>query len=75
ASGAKTVKAFENNSWFVYVQTINTAIRMEAGPRISNNRNLVAAASTSTGSMHVDIGLQLRKALDGARALRKEGLV
>ena len=75
ASGAKTVNSFENNVWFIYVQTINTAIRMEARPRISNNRDLVAAATTSTGSTHVDIGQLLRKAIKGARALRKEGLV
>ena len=75
ASGAKTVKAFENKSWFIYVQTINTAIRMEARPRISNNSDLVAAATTSTGSMHVGVGQLLRKAIAGARALRKEGLV
>ena len=75
ASGATSGNAFERNCWFVYVRTINTAIRMEAGPRISNNPNLVAAASAPSGTMHVGLGQLLRKAIDAARVLRKEGLV
>ena len=75
ASGAKSGKAFENKSWYVYVRTINTAMRMEAQPRISNNQDLAAVASLSTGAMHVAIGQALRKAIAGAKALRKENLV
>ncbi|MDJ0711530.1 MAG: hypothetical protein QNJ14_14155 [Woeseiaceae bacterium] len=75
ASGAKTGKAFESNSWYVSVRTIRTAIRMSARPRISNNRELTAATTISAGTMHVGIGQALRRAIAGARALRKEGLV
>lgn len=75
ASGAKTGKAFESNSWYVYAQTINTVFRMEARPRISNNHDLVATVTKPTGAMHVSVGQSLRKAIEGARALRKEGLV
>ena len=75
ASGAKTGKAFENNSWYVYVRTVKTAIRMGAGPRTSNNHDLQAVTTKPIGTMHVGIGQALRKAIAGARALRKEGLV
>ncbi len=75
ASGAKSGKAFENNSWYVYVRTINTVFRMEARPRVSNNKYLVAAATKPLGTLHVGVGQSLRKAIAGAKALRKEGLV
>jgi hypothetical protein len=74
-SGAKSGKAFESNSWYVQVRTINTAIRLAARPRVSANEKLNAAATISEGTVHVGIGQALRQAIEGARAMREAGLV
>ena len=75
ASGAKTGKAFENGSYYVYLRTINTAISIEASPRITNESNLTANYSISSGNLHIEIGAGVRKAINAAQLLRQAGAV
>ena len=73
ASGAKTGKAFESKSYYVYVRTENTAISIEARPRITNERNLSAHYWASSGDLHIEIGSAIRKAIGAAQLLRQAG--
>lgn len=71
SSGAKTVKSFENNSVFVYVRTANTAIDMEAAPRVTLEKELKARYVLSNGSSHSEIGRAIRKVIKAANVLRQ----
>ena len=73
ASGAKTGKAFERKSYYVYIQTINTAISIEARPRVTNERNLSAHYWASSGNLHIEVGAAIRKAISAAQLLRQAG--
>jgi hypothetical protein len=73
ASGAKTGKAFENKSFYVYIRTINSAITIEARPRVTNEKDLSVLCTVSSGRLHVDIGAATRKAINAAKLLRKGG--
>lgn len=72
-SGAKTGKAFKNNSIYVYVSTVNTAIRIEATPIVTNERDLKALCVLSNGQSHTEIGAAIRKAVEAVRLLRNAG--
>ena len=72
-SGAKSGRAFESNSIFVYVATINTAIRIEAAPRVTNERELKALCTVTNGQSHSEIGAAVRKAIKAAQLLRSAG--
>jgi hypothetical protein len=73
ASGSKTAKAFERKSYYVYVRTINTAISIEARPRTTNEANLSAHYSASSGNLHTEVGAAIRKAINAAQLLRQAG--
>lgn len=75
ASGAKSGRAFESNSIFVYVATINTAIRIEAAPRITNERELKALCTVTNSQSHSEIGAAVRKAVKAAQLLRGAGVL
>lgn len=75
ASGAKSGKAFEQASTFVYVSTINTAIRIAASPRVTNDDTLRAVCTVASTQMHVDIGAAVRKAIAASATLREAGLL
>ena len=75
ASGAKSGRAFEENSIFALVKTVNTAICIHASPRLSNHPELEALISLSNARAHTEIGAGLRRAIDAAKALRAAGLV
>lgn len=72
-SGASTGKAFENNSIYVYIRTINSAISMEARPRVTNEKDLSALCTVSNGRLHVEIGAAARKAINAVKLLREAG--
>ncbi|MZR62650.1 hypothetical protein [Alcanivorax sp. DP30] len=75
ASGAKTGKAFEKKCIYVYVRTVNSAINIEAAPRISNEKELKALCSISNGRKHSEIGAAVRKAIGAATLLRNAGML
>ncbi|UCH47403.1 MAG: hypothetical protein JSU95_15190 [Betaproteobacteria bacterium] len=75
ASGAKSVRSFEENAMFVYVRTINTAINIEAAPRVANEQELVALCSISNGRNHAEVGATVRKAIRAAEVLRDAGML
>lgn len=75
ASGAKTAKAFEQKSIYVYVTTMNSAIRIEAGPRVTNDGSIKALCSISNGRDHSEIGAAIRKAIEATKALRNVGML
>lgn len=75
ASGAKTGKSFEKESIYVYVKTANSAIQIEAAPRITNNKCLKALCSISNGREHSEIGESVRKAIEASKVLRNAGLL
>lgn len=75
ASGAKSAKAFEQKSIYVYVTTMNSAIRIEAAPRVTNEENLKALCSISNGRDHSEIGAAIRKAIEASKVLRNVGML
>jgi hypothetical protein len=75
ASGAKSGKAFEQKSTYVYVTTINSAIHIEAAPRATNEQNLKALCSIPNGRSHSEIGAAVRKAINAATLLRNAGVL
>jgi hypothetical protein len=75
ASGAKSARSFEENAMFVYVTTVNTAINIQAAPRVSNEQELVAQCSISNGRTHAEMGATVRKAIKAAEVLRDAGML
>lgn len=73
ASGAKSVKSFESNSWMIYADTVNTAIVVEAAPRLSRHSE-VAVRAVATPS-HEDVGAAIRKTLTAAKVLRDNSII
>ncbi len=74
-SGAKSGRSFEENCMFVYVTTINTAINIQASPRLSNEKELVAQCSIANGREHSEMGATIRKAIRAAEVLRDAGML
>jgi hypothetical protein len=72
-SGAKSGKAFERKSYFVYIKTVNSAITIEANPRVTNEKDLSALCTISSGRLHIEIGAAVRKAINAAKLLRDAG--
>ena len=72
-SGAKSGKAFERKSYFVYIRTENSAITIEAKPRVTNENDLSALCTISSGRLHLEIGAAVRKSINAARLLRAAG--
>lgn len=75
ASGAKSGRSFEDNCTFVYVTTVNTAIVIEAAPRVTNAQELAARCSIPNGRTHDEIGAAVRKAIKASRVLRDAGML
>lgn len=73
ASGAKSVKRFEENAWMVFVDTVNSTVRFEASPYRSHHQAVFAAGRA--GLDHADIGATLKRVLTAAEALRTAGVV
>lgn len=74
-SGAKTMKYFERESIYVSIKTVNSAIQIEASPRMSNVPELKALCSISNGWSHDEIGNAVRRAISASQALRDAGLL
>ena len=74
-SGAKTGKAFEQKCIYLYVRTVNSAINIEAAPRLSNERELRALCTISNGRKHSEVGAAIRKAISAATLLRDAGML
>ena len=75
ASGARSGRGFEERSFYGYVQTINTAIRIDVTPRKTNHPEISASCSLSNGQPHSSIGAAVRRAFSAAKILRKAGKI
>ena len=75
ASGARSGRGFEERSFYGYVQTINTAIRIDVTPRKTNHPEISASCSLSNGQPHSSIGAAVRRAFAAAKILRKAGKI
>ncbi len=75
ASGAKSVGQFEAESLGVSIETINTTMRVEAFPLMTNEPNLAVRAYCSPSSLHEELGSLLRLLLRGVDALMSSGVV
>lgn len=73
ASGAKSVKSFESNSWMIHVATVNTAIDIEAAPRLSLHSEIRVRGVTTPS--HEAIGATIRKTLAAAMVLRDNSVI
>lgn len=74
-SGAKTAKYFERKSTYISITTMNSAIQIEASPRISNVPELKALCSISNGWSHAAIGEAVRRAISASKVLRDAGVL
>lgn len=75
ASGARSGRGFEERSFYGYVQTINTAIRIDVTPRKTNHPEISASCGLSNGQPHSSIGAAVRRAFEAAKILREAGKV
>jgi hypothetical protein len=73
ASGAKSVKSFEANSWMIEVDTINTAIVITARPRLSLYSEI--SVQGAANPRHEDLGAVIRKTLKAAMVLRANAVI
>ena len=69
-SGARSGRAFNEASFYGFVQTINTSIRVDVSPRQSNHPELAVSAYFPNGWSHQAMGASIRRAFDGVRTLR-----
>lgn len=74
ASGEKTVKAFEQKSTYLNINTHNEALKISARPKVTNDRCLSAVYSASIRNLEVEVGVALKKAIKASEALRTAGL-
>ncbi|MDJ0760915.1 MAG: hypothetical protein QNJ19_16090 [Woeseiaceae bacterium] len=75
ASGARSGRGFEERSFYGYVRTINTAIRIDVTPRKTNHPEIRASCSLSNGQSHSSIGAAVRRAFEASKILRQAGKV
>ena len=75
ASGARSGRGFEERSFYGYVQTINTAIRIDVTPRKTNHPEISVSCSLSNGQPHTSIGAAVRRAFEASKTLRQAGKV
>lgn len=73
ASGAKTVRQFEQSAFRLDVRTSGTQIALEAAPLTTLHSEMCVRALVSP--WHVDIGAAARRVLRAAETLRQAGVV
>ncbi|RYF89257.1 MAG: hypothetical protein EON95_19100 [Caulobacteraceae bacterium] len=73
ASGAKSVKRFEERAWIVYIRAEHSLVRFEARPYRSPHEEVFAAGRASPD--HADCGATLKRTLRAAEALRAAGVI
>jgi len=73
ASGARSVKSFESNSWQVTVETINLVLNVEAYPVRSSHAQICVKGVV--GPLYEELGATIRRTLSAAEVLRQAGLV
>ena len=74
-SKAKSAKQFERDSIAVSLATLNSALRIEAAPRMSEFPELRALCSISTSATHAEVGQSIRRAIRAVKVLRDAGMV
>jgi hypothetical protein len=74
ASGAKSAWEFQENAWVVLVETMNSAILINAGPYNSLHKEIKVQGMTSLGP-HEDIGNTVPRTLKAASVLRENGVI
>lgn len=73
ASGAKSVRNFQEHSWRIRVSTMNTAVLVESSPSLSLHSEIYVGGIATAS--HETIGTTVRKALNAAMALRKQFVI
>ncbi len=71
SSGAKSIRSFKENSIRMSVETINSAIRIEAKP-VNSNKNLFVGASHSLGCSPAELGESIRLLFETVSRLREK---
>ncbi len=73
ASGAKSVRSFQEKTWLMSVSTINLVIRMEAGP--INSLWPEIEAQGICNPVHEKMGEIVQRTFRGAKAMREQGII
>lgn len=71
SSGAKSIRYFEENSIRIGIETINSAIQIEAKP-VTTNKNLFVGASHSLGCAPQELGASIRLLFETVSLLREK---
>jgi len=71
SSGAKSIRAFEEKSIHMRIETISTAIQIKARP-VTTNKNLFVGATHSLGCEAEELGESVRLLSEAVLRLRKE---
>ncbi len=74
ASGARSIKSFEENLWCVNLAIMNSAILIAACPNKSRKQD-VTVSVTASKSVSEQIGAAIREAIAGAKMLREQGFL
>lgn len=72
-SGAKSGRIFNSKSIYISIETVNSAIIINAAPRVSNEHSL--KASCSTIAKHIEVGMEIRKSIKASKVLREAGML
>jgi hypothetical protein len=73
ASGAETVKSFEQSAYRVDIRTIGTLIAFEAAPLTTLHSGVCVRAVVSP--LHGEVGAAAQRALRGVQALREANIL
>lgn len=73
-SGAKSGRSFQENAWVAHVETMNTAILVNAGPYNTFHEELTVQGTAGFGP-HEAIGDVVKRALNAASILRDNGVI
>lgn len=72
-SGARSARTFEERSFMLSAETMNSAILIEARPRLSLHTELAVCGSGDAS--HENLGNVIRRTLTAAMELRKAGII
>ena len=75
ASGAKSGRQFEENSVYMNIETVNSAIRFQASYRLTLRPAFHAGAVLSNAAEHEEIGATVRRLVVAVKALREADIL
>lgn len=74
-SGAKSVRAFERELWQVQLNVMNSAVLVNARPRLSLNDFCLSSSTMANRSQPAQVGRAVRQAIAAVKVLREQGVV